>query len=286
MRFVDPIPLVTPFRPSIELTDAQFNDIRTLVHRVAGIKLGPGKTSLVRSRVLKRLRALSMPTVSEYLAFMHTDATREELAALIDVLTTNKTSFFREAEHFRLLEKTILPACAASGEPIRIWSAGCSTGEEPYTIAIVASETLGKAVSGRVRILATDISKRVIEHSRAAEYETAVAAGVSDALRARHFERPSATGDETLRVVRQTRSLVQFARLNLMAEWPMRGRFTVIFCRNVMIYFDKPTQQRLVDRFTELLMPGGYLLLGHSESLTGMRHSLGYVQPATYRKQT
>ncbi len=267
---------------ALDLTDAEFRHVGQLVTRIAGIQLPPGKESLVRSRLAKRLRALGIATVREYLEFVERDTSRAELAELVDVLTTNKTSFFREAEHFRLLERTILPALARAGGPINVWSAGCSTGEEPYTIAMVARESLGAAAS-RVRVLATDISARVLQRARSAEYDTALLEDVPVALRPAHFEAvPSSTG--TVRVASPTRDLVHFARLNLMGDWPMKGPFDVIFCRNVMIYFDKPTQERLVSRYAALLAPGGYLLVGHSESLSGLRHALSYVQPATYRK--
>jgi chemotaxis protein methyltransferase CheR len=268
---------------AVDITDAEFRYIGDVVHRVAGIYLGPGKKSLVRSRIVKRLRALSIATITQYLEVLKGDHSGTELAAMVDVLTTNKTSFFREIEHFRLLQTTVFPALASGKDPIRIWSAGCSTGEEPYTIAMVARETLG-ANAGRVRILATDISARVLERARAAEYESDLVDDVASSLKSRHFEIAGDGSGSTVRVVRGTRDLVQFARLNLMSEWPMRGSFNVIFCRNVMIYFDKPTQERLVERYSSLLVPGGHLFVGHSESLTGLQHSLTYVQPATYRR--
>lgn len=267
--------------PPLDLTDAQFRQVGELVARVAGIQLPPGKESLVRSRLSKRMRALGVATIGEYLELVTRDASRAELAEMVDVLTTNKTSFFREVEHFRLLEGTILPALERANGPIRIWSAGCSTGEEPYSVAMVARDTLGHAAS-RVRILATDISARVLQRARAAVYDADVVDDVPAPVRQAHFEATTPPG--SLRVVQPTRELVQFARLNLMGDWPMRGPFDVILCRNVMIYFDKPTQERLVARYAELLAPGGYLFVGHSESLSGLRHGLAYVQPATYRR--
>jgi chemotaxis protein methyltransferase CheR len=264
----------------LDLTDAQFRHIGQLVGRIAGIQLPHGKESLVRSRIARRLRALDLDSVQKYLDFVDADATRTELAEMVDVLTTNKTSFFRENEHFRLLEREVLPALGHRGGPIRIWSAGCSTGEEPYTVAMIARDVLG-ARADALRILATDISGHVLEKARVAEYDRERLADVPAALRDRHFEDAR---DGLLRVRCPTRDLVHFARLNLMAEWPMRGPFDVIFCRNVMIYFDKPTQERLVSRFADLLPDGGYLCVGHSESLSGLQHGLEYVQPATYRR--
>ncbi len=266
----------------IELSEAQFRHVGELVGRIAGIQLPPGKESLVRSRLAKRLRALGLTSVTDYLDIVERDTTRTELAEMVDVLTTNKTSFFREADHFRLLESTVFPALGRTGAPIRIWSAVCSTGEEPYTIAMVARETLGSAAS-RVKILATDISARVLQRARDAVYDADTLEDVPPALRRTHFEALPGAQDRC-RVAPATRDHVQFARLNLMGDWPMKGPFDVILCRNVMIYFDKPTQERLVERYAALLAPGGYLFVGHSESLSGLRHSLAYVQPATYRK--
>ncbi len=222
--------------------------------------------------------------MQEYLDFVDGDSSRAELAEMVDVLTTNKTSFFREIDHFRLMQRAILPDLARGHAPIRIWSAGCSTGEEPYSIAMIARDTLGAAAT-RVRILATDISARVLGRARSAEYDVDAVEDVAPDVRRAHFE-PVPGANDRLRVVAPTAALVQFARLNLMGEWPMRGPFDMIFCRNVMIYFDKPTQERLVTRYTSLLAPGGHLMVGHSESLSGLRHQLAYVQPATYRKAT
>ena len=268
--------------PGIELSDAEFRHVGDLVTRISGIQLPNGKQSLVRSRLLKRLRTLGIASVREYLEFLDNDSSRAELAEMVDVLTTNKTSFFRESEHFRLLGTTILPALGARGGAIRIWSAGCSSGEEPYTIAMVARGVLGNNAS-RVKILGTDISARVLHIARNAEYDAASADDVPPAIRRAQLERVP-ENEHVVRVAGPTRDLVHFARLNLMDDWPMRGPFDVIFCRNVMIYFDKPTQQRLVARLAQLLTPGGYLCVGHSESLSGLHHDLSYVQPATYHK--
>ncbi|MCC6928879.1 MAG: protein-glutamate O-methyltransferase [Gemmatimonadaceae bacterium] len=266
----------------IELSDAQFRRVGELVTRISGIQLPPGKESLVRSRLAKRMRILGVASVSDYLDLVDRDASRTELAEMVDVLTTNKTSFFREADHFRLLQEVVFPSLERARGEIRLWSAGCSSGEEPYSLAMVARESLGAAAS-RVRILATDISSRVLEKARAAVYDADQLDDVPPALRQRHFE-PVAGAHDRVRVTAATRELVQCARLNLMGDWPMRGPFDVILCRNVMIYFDKATQEQLVSRYAALLAPGGYLLVGHSESLSGLRHGLAYVQPATYRR--
>ena len=272
----------TPANATLELSNEQFRYVSGLVTGISGIQLPRGKESLVRARLARRVRALGLASMQEYLDAVERDTTRAELAEMVDALTTNKTSFFREIQHFRLLQRSLLPDLARGHAPIRIWSAGCSTGEEPYSIAMVAREALGR-VATHVHILATDISSRVLERARGAEYDVAALRDVPAALQDVHFE-PVPGAASRLRIARPTGALVQFVRLNLMGEWSMRNAFDVIFCRNVMIYFDKPTQERLVARFTALLAPGGHLMVGHSESLSGLRHDLDYVQPATYRR--
>ncbi|HEX5580706.1 MAG TPA: CheR family methyltransferase, partial [Gemmatimonadaceae bacterium] len=223
--------------------------------------------------------ALGMSDFSSYLDFVQAEASGAELREMIDALTTNKTSFFREPQHFDFLRAKVLPAL--EGRPLRIWSAGCSSGEEPYTLAMVLRDTLPARDADGSRILATDISARVLARARAATYTPEMLAELPPDLLRRHFA-PAQGGAH--RVADPVRRMVSFARLNLMATWPMRGPFDAILCRNVMIYFDKPTQSRLVARFHDLLAPGGHLFVGHSESLTGLEHGFGYVQPAVYVK--
>ena len=212
---------------------------------------------------------------------MEEDESRVELKEMIDALTTNKTSFFREPHHFDYLRDVVLPFFVADRHAPRLWSAGCSSGEEAYTIGMVLRDGLPEPLSREARILAYDMSARMLVRARDAVYTgEAVAELPRDVVR-RHFV---PTADERWQVAEPVRRLVRCARLNLMSRWPMYGPFDVIFCRNVMIYFDKPTQERLVARFASLLAPGGYLCVGHSESLTGLRHPLAYVQPATYRR--
>ncbi len=264
------------------LSPAQFDAVRRLMHRTTGIHLVPGKEGLVRSRLAPRLRTLGFPDVGSYLDYLDRDASGTELAQMVDLITTNKTSFFREPDHFDLLQREILPPKAAAGLPLRIWSAGCSSGEEAYTAAIVARETL-PSVSTPARILATDVSTRVLHRARQASYRDQDLIDMPPSIVRRHFVRvPGQPGRR--RVADATRALVRFARLNLIVDWPMHGPFDVILCRNVMIYFDRPTRQRLIRRFAALLAPGGWLLVGHSESLTALEHPLRYVRPAVYRR--
>lgn len=285
MTVVSGVPaLASTSASEVELRPAHFARIAEMVKHVAGIDLRAGKEGLVRSRLGARLRAVGAAGYDEYLARLEADASGAELVQMLDLLTTNKTSFFREPEHFRLLQDEVLPAFAPRAGGLRIWSAGCSTGEEPYTTAIVLRENLSADAFAAARVLATDLSTRVLTRARQGRYAEELLADVPPQLVSRHFVAAPATGERMVRVADATRAPVSFARLNLMGSWPMRGPFDVIFCRNVMIYFDKATQARLVNRFAELLAPGGWLFVGHSESLTGIQHPLSYVQPAVYRK--
>jgi chemotaxis protein methyltransferase CheR len=262
-----------------DLSDADFARVAELTHRVAGINLQRGKEGLVRARLARRVRAHGLDGFPAYLALVESERTGTELREMIDALTTNKTSFFREAQHFDFLRTTLLPA--RDGRRMRVWSAGCSSGEEPYTLGMVLRDALPASEAEASRILATDISDRVLARAQEAVYPAELLAELPADLRRRHFTPAGADGH---RVADPVRRLVRFARLNLMGSWPMRGPFDAIFCRNVMIYFDKPTQARLVARFWELLAPGGHLFVGHSESLTGLEHRFAYVQPAVYVK--
>ncbi len=262
------------------LTSTHFERIVAMLHAHAGIRMRAGKEGLVRARLAKRLRALGLSDYDAYLDIVERDPARREFTEMVDVLTTNKTSFFREQAHFDFLQDTVLPACPG---PIRLWSAGCSSGEEPYTLAMLMHETLPDAAVRSARILATDISHRVLATAKAGTYP---ADALSEAPRGwvQKYWRPTreATGAPRLEALPSLRGLIQFGKLNLMERWPMRGPFDAILCRNVMIYFDKATQQELVERYYALLRPGGYLFVGHSESLTGLSHRFTYVQPAVY----
>jgi chemotaxis protein methyltransferase CheR len=273
-----------------DITEAQFNEISSLVKGLCGINLHDGKKELVRARLSKRLRALQLSSFREYLVYLREDieSAGNELTALLDAISTNLTSFFRENAHFQYLSSIVLPELLAERGPgdrkLRVWSAGCSSGEEPYSIALTLCEQLPAWEQWDLGILATDLSTRVLQIARQGEYEAQRLATVPAGLLNTYFERLPQTTEKRYRVRAEVRRLVHFARLNLMEPWPMRGPFDVIFCRNVMIYFDKPTQGKLVHRFAELLAPGGTLFIGHSESLTGIEHNFRYVQPTIYEK--
>ncbi len=272
---------------STDLTEAQFRQIATLVKDLVGIDLHQGKQQLVRARLAKRLRQLGIPTFKQYLDYLRGEGGGDELTAMLDALSTNKTSFFREPGHFDYLVGTLVPRFSARRQGdrrLRIWSAGCSSGEEPYSIAMHLLEAARDLARWEISILATDLSTRVLARARNGVYETRLLTDVPRLMLSRYFTRV-ASGPESLhQVVPSVRQMVQFARLNLIGDWPMRGPFDIIFCRNVMIYFDEPTRTRLVKRFWELLAPQGTLFIGHSESLTRVGHEFTYIQPTVYEK--
>lgn len=259
------------------LSPDAYSGIRSLLHEVSGIELGTKRQELVKARVAKRLRALGLASFDEYVARLASDPS--EVPQMVDVLTTNKTSFFREPAHFTFVVEHGIPRWRSAGRRLRLWSAGCSSGEEPYSLAMTLLEHLGGSPAWDARILATDISPRVLDHARAGRYGSGALWGLPAAMK-KHFE---VCGGE-VRLRERVRELVQFAGLNLLGEWPMRGPFDAIFCRNVMIYFDAPTRNELVQRFRTHLAPEGWLFVGHCESLGPAPAGLRAVAPATYAR--
>ncbi len=268
----------------VPLTVAEFERICKILFDQSAIVLREGKEGLVRSRLAKHVRRLGLDSYTEYLEAVDADASGQERSDMIDSLTTNKTSFYREGAHFEYLQDVVLPKLFSARERIRIWSAGCSSGEEPYTLSMLLHEMVRDPFQRDVRILATDLSSKVLGMAREATYPEAAISDLPWSSPERYFTRVNTSGQRTVRVRDDVRSLIRFARLNLMEQWPMDGGFQVIMCRNVMIYFDKQVQARLVDRFWEMLAPGGHLFVGHSESLTSLKHRFTYVQPAVYVK--
>lgn len=241
----------------------------------------PGKEGLVRARLGKRLRHLGLSDFTTYLRHVESEPDRREFAEMIDALTTNKTSFLREISHFDFLRDQVFPSLVG---PIRLWSAGCASGEEAYTLAMLALESLDHIAAPDVRVLATDISHRALSKAAEGSYPAEAMTDVPTAWLERYWTSRSDGVRDVFSAGVAVRRLVRFATLNLMEKWPMQSPFDAILCRNVMIYFDKGTQQRLVERYHALLKPGGYLFVGHSESLTGLTHRFRYVQPAVYVK--
>ncbi len=266
-------------------TDADFDKIRRLIKDQTGIHLSDAKRSLVYSRLGRRLRALGLSDFASYYARVEADA--EELMRCINAITTNLTAFFREPHHFDYLAQTVLPELRrrnADSRRLRIWSAGCSTGEEPYSIAMVVREVMGASRDWDIKILATDLDSDVVAKAAAGIYEERRLEGVSEQRRRRWFRRGRGTNAGKVRVADEIRALITFRQLNLMHPWPMRGPFDVIFCRNVVIYFDKDTQRRLFDRYADILGPQRYLFIGHSESLHRVSERFQSLGKTMYRK--
>lgn len=265
------------------LTEHEFEQFRKLAYDQFGLDLRPGKEQLVSARLSKRMRELNLRSYRDYYRYVTSDTTGEALAAMIDVLATNHTSFFRESAHFEFLRKVVLPEIKDRAA-LDIWSAACSSGEEPYTLAFSVLDELGINFLPRLRILATDISKRILAKAEKGIYPAERFREVSPMQLRQYLLRGAQDGKETYLVRKEIRSLVTFRRLNLMEQFPADFVFPAIFCRNVMIYFDRPTQQQVARRLAACLEPGGYLFIGHAESLNGLDIPLKYVRPAVYRK--
>lgn len=263
------------------MNPALFERFRAIAYQQAGIELREGKESLVSARVAKRLRALGLESEEHYLERLEADVSGEELVQFLDVISTNFTSFFREPEHFTKVASTVNAWLASGQQRFRFWSAASSSGEEPYTLAMILAEAFaGREVDWRV--LATDISTRVLAMAKERTYTAQQVKTVPPALASTYLE-PAGAG--RVRVSRELASRIMFARLNLShPPFPMPGPLDVVMCRNVMIYFDKKVRQRLVSEIERLLRPGGLLMIGHSETLNGLNTGLTVVRPSIYRK--
>jgi chemotaxis protein methyltransferase CheR len=252
-------------------SDKDYRRIAALIQVDAGIDLGSAKAALVYSRLAKRLRALGLHDFESYCDLVEAPEGETERTEMLSALTTNVTRFFRERGHFDHLERHVLPALTAQarkGGRVRIWSAGCSTGEEAYSLALSVLAVDPDAHQLDIRILATDIDRSVVATARAGVYPSQSLAEVPAPLRNRYFRRAEG-GETSYRIAAEARALVGFRRLNLHGDWPMRGQFQIIFCRNVVIYFDAQAQQALWRRFVEQLAPQGWLYIGHSERVAG-----------------
>jgi len=268
------------------LDDTDYNFLCKLVYEHSRINLGTDKRALVGARVAKRLRILKIASYHEYCRWLKTTSGEEELGHLVDVMSTNHTNFFREEKHFEWMADKQLPDWSANhlrGETFRVWSAASSSGEEPYTLAIVLAEYFG--INGGWTVDATDISTKVLAKAEKAVYETERVAPVRPELLRKYFQRGVGNWEGHFRVKDPLRQHVTFRHLNLFDDrYPFGHRFHLIFCRNVMIYFDRPTQETLIGKLSERLEPGGHLIVGHSESLSAIRHSLRQLQPTIYLK--
>lgn len=280
-----PLPRAVP----AQLGDDDYEFIRRLVFDQSRINLGPSKKELVVSRIAKRLRLLRLNNFAEYCDFLRSPQGLEEVTDLLDVISTNVTDFFREPTHFDFLQQKALPEWIKSKRsqrgPYRVWSAACSSGEEPYTIAMVLADFFQCRENCSWQVNASDISTRMLERGRQGIYRSErVQLPSPDWLR-RYFQKGVGSFGGQYRVRPELREKVTFQRINLFESFPFTTGFDAIFCRNVMIYFDRPTQENLVSRLHDQLVPGGYLIVGHSESLVGIRHRLKSIQPSIYRRE-
>jgi len=274
------------------MSTADFNRLSKYIHETCGIKLTAEKKVMIESRLGKRVKELNLDDYHDYCNYvLDGSPDKEELRHMIDVVTTNKTDFFREPAHFQFLTSRALPELrqmrgVGEGKPLRVWSAGCSTGEEPYTLAMVLSEYALQNRPFRFEIMATDISVRVLQSAKLAIYDIERVAPVPDAMKRKYLLKSRDNSKKVVRIVPELRELVQFRHVNVMdADFGIREPLDMIFCRNVIIYFDRETQERLLRKFCSHLAPGGYVYMGHSETLNGMNLPLTSVAPTTYRKK-
>lgn len=271
------------------MTNIEFNKLSGFILHNYGIKLPITKKTMLEGRLQKRLRSLNINSFKEYCEYVFsTQGQQMELVHMIDVVTTNKTDFFREAVHFDFLSNNILPTYCKSDsatKPFKVWSAGCSTGEEPYTLAMVMSEFSEKYSGFDFNILATDISSRALHAASAAIYTTEKAAPIPFTLKKKYLLKSKDDQKKTVRISPELRAKVNFKRLNFLdSTISFAQNFNVIFCRNVLIYFDRPTQEKVILKLSSKLEPGGYLFLGHSESISNMNLPLVQIQPTTFKK--
>lgn len=274
-----------------DLTREDYELFRRLVYAQSGINLGEQKMQLVRARLGKRVRAGGFKSFREYYHFVESDPSGEQLCSLLDAISTNTTHLFREIRHFDLLHQIITGWLSdkqwrSRHSELRIWSAACSSGEEPHSLAMVAHDALQKDPQVKLKLLATDLSVQMLSRAKLGMYDAHRVGTVPPQYRNRYFEKVLYDGRPALQIVPELRKCITFSRFNLMTpRFPFRHGFDVIFCRNVMIYFDKQTQETLVNKLAGQLHQGGYLMIGHSESLNNLSHPLGYSEPTVYRKK-
>jgi len=272
-----------------KMTDEDFGKVSSFVYEELGIKMPYPKKIMLQGRLQKRVSDLKMNSFKEYIDFVFSkEGQEDEIIKMIDLITTNKTDFFRESAHFDYLTNTVLPDICAEKPArriIRLWSAGCSSGEEPYTIAIVMKEFLEKHPDYDFEIFATDISLRILQKAAGAIYPEERINDIPLALKKKYFLKSKDQAKKTVRLVPEIRSRVTFQRLNFMdSYYSVEKEFDIVFCRNVLIYFERETQQQVITKLASKLKFDGYFFLGHSESITNMRVPLRQIRPTIFRK--
>lgn len=277
---------VSPVSSTARMKDSDFQKFSSLIKGEFGIKMPPSKKTMLEARLQKRLRALGFSSHAEYCDFLFSPGGFErELTQLIDVVTTNTTDFFREPKHFELMLSTVLPdLIRRTSRPLKIWSAGCSSGEEPYTIAMVLSEFASRNKDVKFSILATDISTDILRKAMNAVYPMSKVEVIPMALKKKYLLKSKDKSKGLIRIAPDLRRKIDFRRLNFMEPFPFKDQKDIIFCRNVVIYFDRATQEKLFKKFSERLQRGGYLFIGHSESISGMDLPVRQIAPTVYQK--
>ena len=260
-----------------------FKFVQNIVHDKAGIVLSEIKRDMVYGRLVRRLRALNIATFDEYLRLIRKENSQESVE-FINSITTNLTSFFRENHHFEFLKKKAIPEFInESKKRVRIWSAGCSTGEEPYSLSITLADLASKTYGMDIKILATDLDSQVVATAQQGIYKEDRLQGIPKSIVNKWFNAVHTHSEKMMQVSSKLQEYIQFNQLNLMNDWPMKGKFDIIFCRNVVIYFNKNTQRKLFDRYANYLNPNGYLIVGHSESLHGVTNRFDLLGKTIYQ---
>lgn len=281
------VPTMSASKNDFKLTDSDFTYLVDTIYDHAGIVLNQGKRDLVQCRLGRRLRELRLDSFNEYCKLLNSAKARDELTVMTNALTTNLTAFYREAHHFEHLKEVALPEiqdyARKNDQRLRIWSSACSTGEEPYSIAMTLLESSINRSKWDARVLATDVNTEVLSSARNGIYSEEALAKLPADLRRLYIDRSQ--HHDSYSIKESVRDLISFRQLNLLGTWPMHGPFDVIFCRNVLIYFDHQTKCKLIDRFINLLRPGGWLYLGHSETLSGNHEALTLTGRTTYRRK-
>ena len=274
-----------PIMFEIELKDREFQKLSNLIFKKAGIYLHEGKKGLVKARMGKILREGGFKSFNEYLRHVQSDKSGQELIRLIDRISTNHTFFFREADHFDFLKERVVPEFLKNRvgiEPLRVWSSACSSGEEPYSIAITLLEMKDRSFD--FQIIATDISTEMLKTAQRGIYKIDRVKGLSGDILKRYFKRGINRWKGYIKIKEDVKRYVQFQRVNLMEDFNFKEPFHVIFCRNVMIYFKRENREYLVNRLYRYLKKGGYLIIGHSESLHGIKHPFRYIRSSIYQR--
>ncbi|HAF28058.1 MAG TPA: chemotaxis protein CheR [Bacteroidales bacterium] len=274
---------------SAKMSDEDFNRLSDFVYKQSGIKMPPVKKIMLQSRLQKRLRELSITTFKEYTNYVFSpDGQKNEIIHMIDVVSTNKTDFYREPVHFDFLNSDVLPDFIGNNKlnyHLKVWSAGCSSGEEPYTIAITLNEFKNNNPKFDFSIIGTDISSVILQNAAMAVYKEEKVANIPIELKRKYFLKSKDRSKKTVRVIKDLRNKISYNRLNFMSDtYNLPDQFDVIFCRNVLIYFNRETQEQVINKLCYKLKRGGYLFIGHSESIIGMNVPLDQLKPTIFRR--